>query len=341
MDATSRLAIVDPRSADWRAFATTHATSPVQLPGWLDTLTSAYSLRARIATLTDAGGAIVAAFPMIHSKLPWRNGWTSLPFTDTLEPVAIDDVVRRELLGALSAHPGVGSVLIHAHADLPGWFSREVGTVQVLDIADGAEGVLRGVSAGTRREVARARRPESGLATRQIDVRGDFLGEGVALIARSRQRLGTPTQPRRYWSLVWELCERGEAVAIGVHREEQLLAIGVFIVGPRHAVYKYGASDYATRQLRTNYLMLTSAFDRLAARGVESLDFGVSDLRNTGLRQFKTRWGGEERAVRFSATDRRMLPDSLEPGPLVAKAIQSTPVFVGRTVGALAYPFVA
>jgi hypothetical protein len=341
MDAMHSLAIVSPESVDWRAFAAEHAASPVQRPGWLDTLTGAYNLRARIAALTDTTGAIVAAFPMIHSKLPWRGRWTSLPFTDTLEPVAVDEARRGELLRTLSERPGIEPILIHAHADLPGWFSREVGTVQVLEVADGAEGVLREVSAGTRREVARAQRAETGLTARPIANREDFLDQGLVLIARSRQRLGAPTQPRRYWSLVWDLCEHEEAVAIGVYRGAQLLAIGVFIVGSHHAVYKYSASDHATRHLRTNYLMLASAFDHLAARGVSSMDFGISDLRNTGLRKFKARWGGEERPVRFSATDPRVLPDTLEPGRLVTKAIQRTPVFVGRTVGAVAYPFVA
>jgi hypothetical protein len=36
-----------------------------------------------------------------------------------------------------------------------------------------------------------------------------------------------------------------------------------------------------------------------------------------------------------------MLPDTLEPGPLLTKAIQRTPLFLGRTIGSIAYPFVA
>lgn len=341
MDSVPSLAIVEPDSGDWRAFAQARATSPVQLPAWLDTLTGAYGLRAQVATLSDSRGKLAAAFPMIASKLPWRRRWTSLPFTDTIEPVAVDSAAREELLLAVSRRSDGAPILVHAHAELPGWFSREVGTVQVLDVADGTEGVMREVSAGTRREVARALREEAGLAARPIAARADFLGQGLTLIAQSRRRLGAPTQPRRYWSLVWELCERDQAVAIGVYRDARLLSIGVFIVGSRHAVYKYSASDEATRGLRTNYLMLAAAFDHLAERGVVSMDFGVSDLRNTGLRKFKARWGGEERTVRFSATDARMLPESLEPGPLITRMIQRTPVFVGRTIGAAAYPFVA
>jgi hypothetical protein len=335
------LSVLTPASAGWRAFAAEHATSPLQHPAWLDALTSAYRLRARIVALTDPQGAILAGLPMIHGKLPWRKGWTSLPFTDTFEPVVADGGQRDRLLSAVAEYTDTEPILIHTRATPPGWFSRELGTMQVLDISDGAEGVLRDASAGTRREVTRARRAEVELTARPITSRSDFLGESLTLIARSRQRLGAPTQPRRYWSRIWDLHERNEALTIGVYLGETLVANGVFILGSRHAVYKYSASDLATRQLRTNYLMLATAFDHLAARGIRTMDFGISDLHNTGLRKFKARWGGEERPVHFSATDSRMLPDTLEPGPLLTKTIQRTPLFLGRTIGSIAYPFVA
>ena len=52
----------------------------------------------------------------------------------------------------------------------------------------------------TARSVKRAHRPEVGLTARPITSRSEFLGASLALIARSRRRLGAPTQPRRYWS---------------------------------------------------------------------------------------------------------------------------------------------
>ena len=140
---------------------------------------------------------------------------------------------------------------------------------------------------------------------------------------------------------MWELHERHEALTIGVRLGDMLVANGMFVIDDTHAVYKYGASDAATRHLRTNFLMFAAAFDYLAACGIRTMDFGISDLHNTGLRKFKARWGGEERPVHFSATDSRMLPDTLEPGPLLTKAIQHTPLLIGRTVGSIMYPFVA
>ncbi len=332
---------LSPDNQSWRAFAAEHATSPLQRPGWLDVLTGAYGLRARIAALTDTEGSLLAILPMIRRKLPWRASWTSLPFTDTFEPVAVDSGRREELLVEMARHAGAEPVLVHTQIDLPGWSSRPVGTMQVIDVSGGAAGVLAQAESHHRRSVERSRRAEAGLSARPIVSRDEFLGANLALTASSRRRLGVPTQPSRYWSRVWELHERDEAMTIGVYLGDALVANGVFVIAGTHAVYKYGASEEANRHLRTNFLMFATAFDLLAARGVRSLDFGLSALENTGLRKFKSRWGGEELTVCFSATDPRMLPDKLEPGPLLTKTIQRTPVCVGRTVGSVAYPFVA
>jgi CelD/BcsL family acetyltransferase involved in cellulose biosynthesis len=336
-----RISLLSTESEEWRAFAVRYAGSPLQHPAWLDTVTGSYRLRARIMAHTDSQGSILAGLPMIRSKLPWRNRWTSLPFTDTLEPVAVDKTHRDELLIAVAEHADAEPIVVRTHAALPGWFSRQVGTVQVIELSNGAEGVLRGADAHHRRSVNRAHRPEVGLIAKPITGRSEFLGASLDLIAQSRRRLGAPTQPRRYWSRVWELHERDEALTIGVYLGDKLVANGIFIIGSDHAVYKYGASDLATRRSRASFLMFATAFDRMAARGVKSMDFGITDLHNASLRQFKARWGGEEQPAHFSATDPRVLPTRLEPGRLLTKTIQHAPVFVGRTVGSFAYPFVA
>jgi len=337
--AVSGISSLLPKSDDWSAFAAKHATSPLQHPAWLDTVTSAYRLHARIMTLTDSRGSIVAGLPMIRSKLPWRTRWTALPFTDTLEPVAVDAAHRDELLIGLAGRADAEPILLRTHTALPGWFTRQVGTVQVIDLSDGAEGVLRGARSKTRQNVRLAEK--AGLRAGPIASRDEFLGPSLSLITRSRRRLGAPTQPRRYWSRVWELHERGQALTIGVYLGEELVANATFIIGGGHAVFKYSASDTARRNLRSNYLAFATALDHIVERGARSLDFGITDLRNTSLRKYKLHWGGEEQPAYFSATDAGMLPDTLEPGPLLTKAIQHTPAFVGRTVGSVAYPYAA
>ena len=130
-------------------------------------------------------------------------------------------------------------------------------------------------------------------------------------------------------------------MTIGVYRGTALVASGVFLLGGSHAMYKYGASEPSAWRLRPNHLMFSVAFDRLAERGARTMDFGLTDLANASLREFKATWGGEETAASFSATDPRLLPRTTEPSRLLASTIRHTPALTGRAIGALAYRYMA
>lgn len=337
----SELQILEPGDPRWRSHALEHAESPLQHPAWLDTLIGAYRLRARVAALTAADGTVVASLPLIASKLPWRRRWTALPFTDVLAPVAADGEQRRRLLEALAERPGLKPALVRTHVEASGWASRRVGTLHTLDISQGLDEVLRAANRQTRQNLRVAQRPEHGLAVRALDSRSEFMGAHLALVARSRSRVGVPTQPRVYWSRLWEMHERGDAITLVVDVQGRIAASGLFLLGAGQAVYKYSHADLATRNLRTNYLLLAAAIERFAELGLRSLDFGITDVRNESLCRFKRQWGSEERPAYFSATDAGLLPRTIEPGRLLSKAIQRSPSALGRTIGSLAYGLVA
>jgi lipid II:glycine glycyltransferase (peptidoglycan interpeptide bridge formation enzyme) len=130
-------------------------------------------------------------------------------------------------------------------------------------------------------------------------------------------------------------------MTVGVYLDGALAASGIFLLGRRHAVYKYSASEPSTWKLRPNHLMLSSAFDLLAARGMRTMDFGLTDLENTTLHHFKAAWGGEEMPAHFSATDPQLLPESTEASRILSVTMQHAPVGVARFLGALAYRYMA
>jgi CelD/BcsL family acetyltransferase involved in cellulose biosynthesis len=324
----------------WRDFANANATSPLQSPEWLDTLTSAYGLTSRVLVLIDEEKEITAGLPLIRSALLWRKHWTCLPFSDTVDSIATNSTVREELLAGIAKSSQTDPIIIRADTSAPGWTSRQVGTIQTIDLTDGAAGVLRGAGSNAKRGVKRAYK-EQGLTAEAVGSREEFLGVFSKLTVRSRRRLGVPTQPARYWSQLWDFHERGLATTIGVYSDGVLVASGIFLLGGSHAVYKYGASDPSAWSMRPNHLMFSMAFDRLAERGMRTMDFGLTDLNNTSLREFKQSWGGEETAACFSATDSRLLPKSTEPGRLLTSVIRHTPAQTGRVIGALGYRYMA
>jgi hypothetical protein len=232
-------------------------------------------------------------------------------------------------------------ILVRTRTELPGWASREVGTTHLLDREGGRDGVLARANRTARQHVRVAERPENGLRAVVVSSRSEFMGPHLTLVAQSRSRVGVPTQPRRYWSGLWHMHEREEALTVMVYSGESPAASALFLLGRDHAVFKYSASQRSSRHLRTNHLALVTAIEHLSAKGMGSLDFGLTDLRNHTLAQYKRQWGGEEQPAYFSATHANLLPDTVEPGRLLSATLQRTPPFVGRTVGSIAYPFAA
>ncbi len=337
----SELVTLAPQETRWREFAQERATSPLQLPGWLDGLTAAYGLRAQVAALMDARGTIRAALPMIRSKAPWRRRWTALPFTDTLEPLAFEKADRDELMRAIASDERLRAVLVRARVDQPGWSTRQVGTRHEIDLSVGAQRVLAGASAHHRRCVSKARRSRAGLTAGPVRSRAEFMGPCLALTAVCRRRLGMPTQPRSYWSNLWDLHERDQALTVAAHLAGRPVASVIFVLGNGHSVLKHSANDAAYRQLCPSHLVVATALELLAEHGIKSMDFGISSLQNEGLRTYKARWGGVEHTAYFSATNAALLPDEIEPGRMVKAAVQQAPVVFGRAVGSIAYAYTA
>ena len=239
-----------------------------------------------------------------------------------------------ELLSALSLHPELPPILVRTHAELAGWFTQQVGFVHVLDISDGRDGVLRAATRTTRQNVRVAERPETGIEAKVLSTRSEFMGPHLALVARSRSRACPQAAP--LGSRIGT-CRSGASTTVvstaGALQRRARCSCSARQRGGQ--VQRSGSDPAAAPELPG----LATAIDHLHAKGIRSLDFGVTDIRNETLREYKRRWESEEQPAHFSATHPRLLPDSLEPGRLLTRAVQRTPSVVGRTISSLSYPF--
>jgi len=145
------------------------------------------------------------------SKLPGRQRWTSLPFTDTLEPVTTDRVTEMSCWFQRPPRATCGrSSSAHRLPSLVGSRVRSA-PCRCLNVSNGAAGVMRGASPHHRRSVTRAHRPEIGLTARPITSRSEFLGASLTLTAAVaaggwvRHPASPLLGPR-----VWELHEQDE-----------------------------------------------------------------------------------------------------------------------------------
>jgi CelD/BcsL family acetyltransferase involved in cellulose biosynthesis len=171
----------------------------------------------------------------------------------------------------------------------------------VLDLCGDSERMFKRLDGAVRRGIRKAE--QSGL---QIDFSCDPEAMWVfyALHCETRRRHGVPPQPKAFFeNIARYLLGANSGFIATACQGETPLAAAVFFHFGRHAVYKFGASNYAFQHLRPNNLMMWEAIKRLGQRDIAYLHLGRTSLTNNGLRRFKLGFGAREERIAYSRYD--------------------------------------
>ena len=112
------------------------------------------------------------------------------------------------------------------------------------------------------------------------------------LYVATRRRHGIPPQPRRLFSRI--VAATGEPFQATLYLAEYERATIAAVITLRHAgttYLKYEVSDDAHRNLGAVHALLWASIQDAMLAGDRAYDFGRTAADNTGLCQFKQRWG--------------------------------------------------
>jgi CelD/BcsL family acetyltransferase involved in cellulose biosynthesis len=290
----------------------------------------------------DENDEIVGGIPLLAPpRLPGRpRRLVALPFTDALDPLAApgrDDLLAR---GVEELRRELGVARVELRGPLEGAQSVDSqAVVHRLSLEPDPDTLLARCSKDKRRDVRASER--RGLSTRRASSEEDLTEVFYRLHLQTRRRLGVPTQPRRFFRLLWRrIIEPGGGFVLIVEEGPTPIAAAVFLVDRRTVVYKYSASDANRRNLRPNVLLLWSAIRDACEQGYETFDFGRSELVAQGLREFKMGWGAVELPLSYSVIGERAAGDPGAPG-LLASVLRRSPIWVTRATGELLYRYAA
>lgn len=339
-----RLRLTDQR---WHDFATTHPEATIfHHPAWATMVARCYGYRPFALALRDQVGTIVAGLPLIEApRLPVGRRWVSLPFTDYCPPLGATgsgggaDAIGR-LLDALRRDGGPD---VEIRAELPAGRGRYPGDVAVRHLTavrSGPGTVPADISKMHRRNVRKAEqagvRVRLGTGPRDIET-------FYRLHLLTRQRLGVPVQPRRFFDLLGrDLIGKGLGFVLTADLDDTPVATAIFLHWNGTLIYKYGASDAQHWQSRPNNLLFWTALQWAAANGYHTFDWGRSDLEDSGLREFKRGWGATEVPLQYTVlADRPPHPSTGRLGQALTTVIQRSPPWVCRLLGEVLYRYAA
>jgi CelD/BcsL family acetyltransferase involved in cellulose biosynthesis len=300
----------------WREFINGHPhSSAFHSAEWATALRRTYGYEPIVYTTSPPGEQLANGilFCRVRSWLT-GNRLVSLPFSDHCEPLVDSEADRRSLVDGLvqirqqeqlkyvELRPRRTPFLEDSRVE-PASSYR----FHVLDLNRSADELLQSFHKSTiQRKIRRADREnlrlETGRSDRLLNAFYDLL-----LLTRRRHRL-PPQPPRWFRNLVDGF---GERVAI------RLASLGdrpiASILTLRHGstlMYKYGCSDAAYHSVGAMPALLWSSILEAKGQGLSTFDLGRSDLDNTGLIQFKDRWGAQSSTVTYTRISRRPSRDA-------------------------------
>jgi CelD/BcsL family acetyltransferase involved in cellulose biosynthesis len=328
----------------WVEFVRSHPDAgPFHDPAWALLLAECYDLTGFVVAATDDSGAIKGGIPVLGSpRFPGRpRRLVSLPFTDNLEPL-VDPVEAQRFCGAADAlRSELGFARIELRGPLDGARAApEVAVIHQLELAPDPDEVERGFTKMRRRNVRTAERRglTIGRAQSERDVTETFYG----LHLQTRRRLGVPSQPKRFFRLLWRrVLEPGGGFGLIVRRGPLAVAGGIFLVGRGVTIHKYGASDARYQADCPNDLLLSSAIRDACRDGSRIFDFGRSESTATGLRAFKSGWGAAEKPLVYATIGPEGHKEAASSDGVVGSVLRRAPTWVTRAVGEVFYRYAA
>jgi CelD/BcsL family acetyltransferase involved in cellulose biosynthesis len=265
-----------------------------------------------------------------------------MPFSDECPPLVSPGYEPRNLLlAADQLRRDAGAVSLQVRAAIPGdTRQRQEAWTSTLALPKQVEDLDRIVRHSLRRQ---ARSAAAQGVTVRVGRRLRDMDSFFRLHQGTRRRLGAPVQPRRYFTLLWQLAlAPGHGVLLLAEWRGEVIAAAIFLQGGQTVTYKYGASDRLRWSLFPNQAIFWTALSQSIGRGFSEVDFGRSDFGQDGLKKFKENWGAESRPLYYTWTTPPQGRDVFRAtSKLLRPLIQHSPSLVARGLGELFYRFAA
>jgi hypothetical protein len=309
-------------------------------PAWIDFLADTYGYQAFVAVVQNKSGQIVAGLPIMEISNPaGKKRWVSLPFTDHCAPLYRDKKSQELLLENIinqARSEIIASLELRWDIQSPFLFqtTQHVLTTTKLDLKQNE--ISKSVQ--NFRNIRKAE--QRGVSIRRGNSI-EFLAAFYKLHLESRRRHGVPIQPWRFFKMLKEqILDRDLGFISLAIKNGKYLSGGVYLTWNQTLTYKYAASSSEGRDLFAGDLLVWDNICFGCENGFKVLDWGRTDIDDSGLRRYKKRWSSEEVPLVYS-TNFQSEPSLIRQKiTSISKLfISHSPLWVCRLSGELLYKF--
>ncbi len=292
------VARADPRfDPAWRELMSGSRGNLFTSPPWISAVCDTYGFAPQCRVALDDAGRPAAGFAWVPLDDLRGRRLAALPFSDRADPVTPDLATWQVLSAEVVGEPFTLRCLDTAVPASDPLLSA-IGTAawHATPVDASPDELYRRISAAARRNIGVAQR--SGVRVEATTgLSGVHRVHALHVGLRKRKyRLLAP--PRALFEGIWEAFAPDDAiVTLLAFAGEECVAGALFLVWNDVLYYKFGASRPEHLALRPNDALFWAGIEWAAARGLASVDWGVSDLDQPGLVAYKRKWASVEGRV--------------------------------------------
>lgn len=274
--------------------------------GWLKALRFTYGYEPIVYTTSGPSQELTNGIPFCRIK-SWLTGkrMVSLPFSDHCQPLIDDPNHLNEILGAIHNNsekkPLKYVELRPIISEASTYRGQDYGEntqfyFHAIDLSEPLDSIYsRCHKTAIQQMIQRAEREqlvlEEGRSERHLKMFFDML-----LMTRRRHQV--PPQPLDWFSNVLNCIGEPALIRIALRDDVPIAAILTISYKTVH-YYKYGCSDPHFNNLGGTPFLIWRTILEAKEQGASLFDMGRSDPANTGLVNFKDRWGAKRLQISY------------------------------------------
>lgn len=120
------------------------------------------------------------------------------------------------------------------------------------------------------------------------------------LYMNMRRNYGLLPQPNKFFFFMWQILSKKQMIDI-IHAEHngEIISSMILLKFKDTVTYEYGASNPSMMHLNPSHFLLWESIKIAKSEGYSLFDFGRTSSDNTGLSQYKSRWGTKQEALSY------------------------------------------
>ena len=286
---------------EWKSFINACDEATIfHTPEWKQFLEKTFGYKSEYLFAKDESGNISGFLPLfyIKSKLT-GNRLCSVPFSHICGPLGTKDVSADLLEEAilLFQKSNVNTLEIRGTLGDERFMTINSFSTHTLELSSNPEDVWLKLHKGSvRRAIKKAEK--SGVTvetTRDLDDWKKF----YEVNAVTKQHLGVPCHPWKFFKNMFDILGNQASLYVSKYNGE-IIGGGIMLYFKDAVTYGYGAADPNYLNLCPYNAFLWKSIEDACIKGYNIYDFGRTSYSNTGLIEFKKRWGTVETKLYYS-----------------------------------------